>query len=168
MATRVAAKGVAAKKAAATAKVAPKQKELPSDIAAMTCGAQGCKLPPVHPWTEEAWTQENTVAHRAAYHAGTYRGSVSGFRALLSMVAAGQEVAYGKRDAKPKAAKPKSAGTSPAATKAATATTKRNRRLARANGGALRAVTPPVRKMDSGPVGRVEGSAVVAVSAARA
>ena len=56
-----------------------------------------------------------------------------------------------KAPAKPKAdAKPKSAGSSPATTKAA-----RDRRLAKANGGALRPQTPPTRPMGSGAVARI-------------
>lgn len=145
--------------------------ELPEDIAAMTCGAKGCKKPPVHAFDWSNEPEPAVKAHREAYHAGTYRGSVSGFRSLLSMTERGEEVAYGKRPAKPKAegdAKPKSAGTSAKATadpkKAA-----RNRRLAKANGGELRPQTPPVREMHSGPVARTpRGKAAMESAAATA
>lgn len=140
-------------------------KELPADIAAMTCGAKGCKKPPVHEFDWDGSKPEDVKAHREAYHSGTYRGSLSGFVSLMSMRDRGEEIAYGKRTTKV-ARKPKAAKAS-ATAKAADPKAARNRRLAKANGGELRTKTPPVRPMHSGPVASTpKGKAALASATA--
>lgn len=132
------------------ATVAPKTATKVEDLSGIpTCGAKGCTKKAVHPLDWKGGDEAVVNAHRVAYHAGTFRASLSGFRKLEALRAEGKPVEYGKRgESKPKDATPKSAGSS-----AKTAGTK-SKRVPKNSGGAVRKSTPPVPEMHVAPTPR--------------